>query len=257
VGADRAGLQPPPLERWVALDADNGHAWTQAVDRALAAGDDATARTALARAALAPRFDTYWVPAVNAAIAASRAVPVPPALAMYAASQGFAPEDAADLEGLGMSFAHDMPGLGRLGEACATNAAWQDDCLRLARTMEVAGDSWLVQQVGRMLQRRLLPVESTDAHALAARQRTHDWQVHQITLRMADPAELPRALRRLRETGSEAGAFRLQLREAGIPLEPPPGWTSADARAESAKRRPPAVPEATPGCDASPPSSNP
>lgn len=247
------GLANDPSERWLALDADNAAAWIAETNRALAANDDAAARAALARAAAAPRFDDYWVPAVNAALAAARAVPVPAELADYAESEGVPAGDAADLSAVGIALALAMPGAGRVPEECGKRADWHDDCLRLGRLMEARGDSVVGEQLGRSMQRHLLPEGSTAAAALAERQRRFDWLTIQAALLADEASEFPEALRRLVRTGTEMGAIELQLKEYGIPLTPPADWSADDGRREFAKRHPPPDPAALEACEPSKP----
>ncbi|HET7842632.1 MAG TPA: hypothetical protein VFL14_00665 [Xanthomonadales bacterium] len=225
-------LQPAPIERWVALDADNAAAWVALAGRALHANDDAAAHAAVARAAHAPRFDGYWVETLRASVAATRSVPLTPALERDIERQGFSARDGMDVEAFGVALAHAMPGLGSVIEACAAHPDWRVDCLRLARTIEATGDSFVVQAQARALQRRLLDEGSADARALAERVRAHEWRVLRMIELTDEPEEMAPMLRRLLATGSEVRATEQALREAGIPVVPPPGWTSEQGQAE-------------------------
>lgn len=246
-------LATDPFERWLALDPDNGMAWAEAATRALAANDEPGARAALERAARAPRFDSYWVEAVRAAVSIARAVPIPPELASYAESQGFGATDAADLSAFGVAMGQATPGMVYLPDACRNHADWQDDCLRLGRLMETRGNDFLGQGIGRAIQRRLLPRESDAAAELAERERAHDWRMSQVMLLTDDTADFRNTVRRLFEVGTEQGAFELQLRENGVPLSPPAGWTPGDGQKEWAQRHPPPDPALLAACEASKP----
>lgn len=104
----------------------------------------------------------------------------------------------------------------------------------------------LARGLGRGIARRLLVPGSPESAALAERDRRHHWQM--LNLGLLAEAEGPsRALARLQAAGSEPAALEAQLREAGIALDPPPGWDAEQASAERTKRLPPpdpAVPEA-------------
>jgi len=241
-------ITPEPHARWLALDADNAAAWSEELLRALAVADEVGARDALSRAARAPRFDWYWVESIRAALLVARAEPAPPEVGRMAEEEGFPARDAADLYGLGVAMSQALPALMPLVEACATQVEWRDDCLRLAQTMEQRSDSQLARTVGRWIGRRLLSADSPEGRALAARELRYQWQAFQVS-RVPLPDDVPLALQRLLTTGSEPLAFELQLREAGISLDPPPGWTVEDARAALARRATAVDPEAPGDCE--------
>ena len=243
-------LRPAPSERWLALDGDNAAAWADELVRATAAGDEGRARAALARAAGAPRFDWYWSESVAASLAAARAVPMPAAVLREAERDGVPAADATAAYAAGVSMAYGLPATAPLIEACATHPSWRDDCLRLAETMESRGDTVLARGLARAIARRLLVPGSPESAALAERDRRHHWQMFNLGL-LAEAEGPSRALARLQADGSEPAALEAQLREAGIALDPPPGWDAGQAGAERAIRLPPPDPAVLEACEPS------
>lgn len=248
--AEPCAIEPDPDARWLELDRDNAAAWSDELVRAQAAGDAGRARAALASAAAASRFDWYWLESIQASMDAARRVPMSDAVLRAAAREGIDGDDAIVAYAVGVSLAQTLPPVNPMIEACSANPDWRADCLRLAETMEDRGDTLLAQGVGRSIARRLLATGSAEAEALAARDRRYRWQTFNFA-RLGEIEPPSRALARLVENRSEPGAFEAQLRDAGVALDPPPGWSPEAAAAELAKRHPPPDPAVLEACEPS------
>lgn len=142
-------------------------------------------------------------------------------------------EEAAAVSTIGMWAAIAVPSLRTLVEACRPDALRATptraaDCRHVADVFADHSDGTLDRMVGLSML-RALAVSNAERAAIDARQRTTDWQMMHWG-RIAQQQERDGAaqfVRLLRDASiqNELQLAERVLAEAGVPLQPPAGWT--------------------------------
>ena len=228
------GCEPAAsLRRLAALEPDNGAVWHVALNRALAARDAVTARDALARLARAERYDAHLTELLFVLDAALAQVPVPDALRRL----GDEEVDEATARGIavfGVLLAVVSPEGSPLIRYCTPNvdAAFESrraDCAAAGERIATRSDTLLHRWLGTRVWLRVARGGPDEARARKAA-RDHSWQSEAFADTIEDGvggAKLELERRRTHRT--ELAAVAAALRDAGIPLEAPPGFVPASA----------------------------
>lgn len=143
------------------------------------------------------------------------------------AGQPFSVEENAAVTALGISAAFAFPGYGVLTLSCkeerlSADAQQLADCRHVAQLLATRSSTLLDQALGWSLLRQLAQSEDERARAQEQRRRL-DWLMHQS---MRHIPRLSDVVRLLSDSSiqNERQMTERRLQQAGIALEPPPGW---------------------------------
>lgn len=208
---------------------DNAAVWLLAFDRARQHGDDKAARAALARAARATEFSTYYGTLLKSVLETARALPMSPALVRQLAGIGGNAYAATYMLAAGNVMYLPGPALAPVFEACkdpGRAAALRAQCRRIAHLL-AWGDTVIVRAAGLALQERLAgDAEARQRYAEA--RRAQAWQTQQFAI-LVLKARTDRALagtlvQLVLQGGTENSIQIALLRKAGIATTPPADW---------------------------------
>ncbi len=207
---------------------DNAAVWLLAVDRARQRGDDKAARAALARAARATEFSTYYGTLLKSVLETARALPMSPALVRQLAGIGGNAYAATYMLAAGNVMYLPGPALAPVFETCRNPGAGirRAQCRRIAHLL-AWGDTVIVRAAGLALQERL----AGDAEArqrYAAARRAQAWQTQQFAI-LVLKARTDRALagtlvQLVLQGGTENSIQIALLRKTGTATTPPADW---------------------------------
>lgn len=189
----------------------------------------------LAQALETTRADAHMYEGVRWIMSVYRAHP-PSGTEQDALSGGepFDAGEAAALSAMGLWAAAAMPGYATLVEACRTDMlralpARRDDCRHVATLLADRSGSVADEQAGLAMLRALAQTPAERAQ-VEARVRAMDWRMlawgRAAQQQPRDGAEQFARLLADPSIETEQQLVERVLREAGIPLEPPPGWTA-------------------------------
>ena len=207
---------------------DNAAVWLLAFDRARQRGDDKAARAALARAARATEFSTYYGTLLKSVLETARALPMSPALVRQLAGIGGNAYAATYMLAAGNVMYLPGPALAPVFETCRNPGAGirRAQCRRIAHLL-AWGDTVIVRAAGLALQERL----AGDAEArqrYAAARRAQAWQTQQFAI-LVLKARTDRALagtlvQLVLQGGTENSIQIALLRKTGTATTPPADW---------------------------------
>lgn len=234
-GCEQRKPCPERAMAFARLEPDNGAAWMPVLEQAWRAKDSRAVDAALARMAVASRYDDLFVEATVAWVDAYRRFPLPVALLrkwkldLADPSLVASPESASVLLGFARSAAMAAGSMGAM-RACdveqnpGASEARFADCARVGRLMRDAGTTMM----GRQLGMAFLRVSGSVTPADEAANRIAAWKVQQFigqSRSLSDPRTVLAYYADLKATGNELRAQELLLGRAGIAIEPPAGWT--------------------------------
>ena len=208
---------------------DNAAVWLLAFDRARQHGDDTAARAALARAARAAKFSTYYGTLLKSVLETARTLPMSPALVRQLAGVGGNAYAATYMLAAGNVMYLPGPALAPVFEACKDPghaAALRVQCRRIAHLL-AWGDTVIARAAGLALQERLAGnAEARQRYAEA--RRVQAWQTQQFAI-LVLKARTDRALagslvQLVLQGGTENSIQIALLRKAGIASTPPAHW---------------------------------
>lgn len=224
-------IAPAALARLERLAPDNAAVWLLAFDRARQQGDHEAARKALARAAQAREFSTYYGTLLKSVLETARALPMSPALVQELAGKDGNAYAASYMLAAGNVLYLPTPSLAPVFEACKSpghDDALRADCAQVAQLLSW-GDTLMARAAGLALQERLATTPQAKARAEDAR-RTLSWQTQQfavLVLKARHDKELAGQLVRLVLQGGTENSIQIALlRIAGVATTPPPDWQS-------------------------------
>jgi len=214
--------------RW--LDPDNAAAWLPTLSAAQKDKDVMEVDRVLADMAQGGRFDIYWNRIVVLMFESLQQVAksLPP---------GRDTSDSARLmEVIGIVSAEMIPPFGALVDACREPSTGQrealgdsgrrESCLKVAKTLQ-QGDTVLAEMVGISLEKRLVPADGKEFHALSERRRILEWRTAQLAKFDAPlPPWIGNAharlrVARMRSLRREQDVALAILRGAGSAVDPP------------------------------------
>ena len=207
---------------------DNAAVWLLAFDRARQHGDDKAARAALARAARATEFSTYYGTLLKSVLETARALPMSPALVRQLAGIGGNAYAATYMLAAGNVMYLPGPALAPVFETCRNPGAGirRAQCRRIAHLL-AWGDTVIVRAAGLALQERLAgDAEARQRYAEA--RRAQAWQTQQFAI-LVLKARTDRALagtlvQLVLQGGTENSIQIALLRKTGIATTPPADW---------------------------------
>ncbi len=213
------------------LEPDNGVGWIPVINTASKANNAAGINHALARMAIATRYDEMFGEAMNAWVGVYRRYP--PSIELVRQMPTSAP---VDLELVEQVYAMSevvtmvMPAYQSLVNACKrekqpdAGVSRFENCGNAGRLML----NQSTNMIGRMMGRALLRVSGTANASDIEAARVLAWQFEQYGQPLAKTSIEPAASRAyfadLEESGSEVVAIQMQLRRAGVSLTPPANW---------------------------------
>lgn len=216
--------------RWRMLEPDNLAALTAA---------DAPAESLLSAAQGTTRYDSQAYPRLRWMIERLAVLP-PTALEAAAigpeasAGEGVDPQHLATLTATGIWLAEWLPAFQPLTQSCRDAALTatptrHDQCAHVARVLAEHADITLAQSIGVGMLARLARTGAERADA-QRRRRQLDWVLYQrgeLESRVVGEA-VERFMHALRDPAirNEIELAERQLRDAGVPLDPPAGWQS-------------------------------
>lgn len=204
------------------IDPENGAGWIHAANRALALNDhmgrQRELEAALESLANADRFDLYWLDYSSRSFQALATAPIP----LPEEVQECVEHNTNALAGI--YAAMSLPVLGPLSKECRQTS----DVKSMTRCKSIAtafrkGDTVLVQAIGFHMGLALASRDSDEFRSLSEEQRIFDWQrwnAVQFQHPLSDDW-----MRLHRESRREIDLMQSVLREQGVPLSPPIGWT--------------------------------
>ena len=207
---------------------DNAAVWLLAFDRARQHGDDKAARAALARAARATEFSTYYGTLLKSVLETARALPMSPALVRQLAGIGGNAYAATYMLAAGNVMYLPGPALAPVFETCRNPGAGirRAQCRRIAHLL-AWGDTVIVRAAGLALQERLAG-DAAARQRYAAARRAQAWQTQQFAI-LVLKARTDRALagtlvQLVLQGGTENSIQIALLRKTGIATTPPADW---------------------------------
>ena len=207
---------------------DNAAVWLLAFDRARQRGDDKAARAALARAARATEFSTYYGTLLKSVLETARALPMSPALVRQLAGIGGNAYAATYMLAAGNVMYLPGPALAPVFETCRNPGAGirRAQCRRIAHLL-AWGDTVIVRAAGLALQERLAG-DAAARQRYAAARRAQAWQTQQFAI-LVLKARTDRALagtlvQLVLQGGTENSIQIALLRKTGIATTPPADW---------------------------------
>ncbi len=220
------------LARLEKLAPDNAAVWLLAFDHARQRGDDNAARAALARAAAATEFSTYYGVLLHAVLETARALPMPAALVHVLAGANGNAYAATYMIAAGNVMYLPTPSLEPVFETCKApgkDTARRTQCARIAHLL-AWGDTVIARAAGLALQERLADGAAARAR-VAAERRTLAWQTQQFAAQVLqarkDRALAARLVQLVLQGGTENSIQLALLRGAGIDTTPPLDWQAA------------------------------
>jgi hypothetical protein len=210
----------PEVDRLRALDPSNGAGWLNAVARANAAGDEAAKIAALSALARAERVDVYWTTLIvhlTRALAATHQLPLHQALVdiIGTVDPGALP--------------NYTPTLSLCKGERLNNDEVLQDCRRVASAFE-QGDTFITEDVGLTIAKRVWPADSTEWKAAQEETRVATYRTHasgQLELKSGVGARWAQEFLSLCEQNRrEQDVALAQIVKAGKSPDPPPDWTS-------------------------------
>ena len=224
-------IDPKALARLEQLAPDNAAVWLLAFDHARQHGDDKAARTALARAAAATEFSTYYGVLLHAVLETTRALPMSASLVHELTGADGNAYAATYMIAAGNVMYLPTPSLAPVFEACKApgkNAMLRAQCVRIAHLL-AWGDTVIARAAGLALQERLADGADARAH-VAAERRALAWQTQQFAVQVLkarnDRALAARLVQLVLEGGTENSIQLALLRSVGIDTTPPLDWQS-------------------------------
>lgn len=233
------------LQRLVKLDADNALVWLYLAVDARQAGDESQASQYFARAAAAPRFDSYDVAYGRFLLGAHEGLEFPPlapelisALLLHA-TDGQVDDDELpfdlpellDVAMMGRWAAFAFPAFNYLTDFCPVKEpakmapSHRDECRELLATMAETATNLLTKQAGLSYMAQLTRDDADGAKWLE-RLRQSNWrQARYIELAQANHGMEPAVgyIRRVLAKG-ELAALAHVIESAGMDLTAPDGW---------------------------------
>lgn len=158
-----------------------------------------------------------------------RHLPTAGELQALGGSSPYRAEEGAAITAIGIWAAFALPGYKTLLDACKLETLGESpereaDCLHVAHLLTERSSTVLDQTVGLAIQRRLARTPAERA-AAQARRRQLDWMMHtSAPLSMKDDGAPFVRLLADPSIHSEQQMLERLLKEAGRPLQPPPGW---------------------------------
>ncbi len=224
-------IDPKALARLEKLAPDNAAVWLLAFDHARQRGDDKAARAALARAAAATEFSTYYGVLLHAVLETTRALPMSAPLVHELTGADGNAYAATYMIAAGNVMYLPTPSLAPVFEACKApgkNAMLRAQCARIAHLLAWS-DTVIARAAGLALQERL--ADSADARArIVTERRTLAWQTQQFAMQVLkarnDRALAARLVQLVLEGGTENSIQLALLRSLGIDTTPPLDWQS-------------------------------
>lgn len=221
---------PTALQRLQRQAPQNAAVWVLALDVAARAGDSAAERAALARAAAATEYSTYYGRLLRATLIGASALPMPVAVVRELAGAN----GNANAAGFAIAAGNVMflpgPSLAPVFALCRKadhDAALRSDCLKLAHLL-AWGDTVIARNAGLALHERLAASAADKAH-YANERRNAAWQTQQYAQLMlrarSEPAIAAKAVTLGADGGTENSIMLGLLRAESIPLQPPLDWT--------------------------------
>jgi hypothetical protein len=207
--------------RW--LDAENAAAWLPTLSAAYRDRDTTETDRVLLDMAQNKRFDLYWNRIVVFMFASLKA-------AEKTIPSRLQTSDAARLQLVeAVAGSELVPPFSALVDVCREAAAGtprRDSCLKVSKMMQQS-DTTIAQMAGLGIERRTLPPESREAHALLERGHVLEWR--STTAARFDAPLLPWLrnaharwrLARMQSLRREDEVAVAILRKQGLPLEPP------------------------------------
>lgn len=221
---------PAALQRLQRQAPQNAAVWILALDVAARAGDSAAERAALARAAAATEYSTYYGRLLRTTLIGASALPMPVAVVRELAGA----DGNANAAGFAIAAGNVMflpgPSLAPAFTLCRKadhDAALRADCLKLAHLL-AWGDTVIARNAGLALHERLAASAADKAH-YASERRNVAWQTQQYAQLMlrarSEPAIAAKAVTLGADGGTENSIMLGLLRAESIPLQPPLDWT--------------------------------
>lgn len=221
---------PAALQRLQRQAPQNAAVWILALDVAARAGDSAAERTALARAAAATEYSTYYGHLLRATLIGASALPMPVAVVRELAGANGNANAAGFAIAAGNVMFLPAPSLAPAFTLCRKadhDAALRADCLKLAHLL-AWGDTVIARNAGLALHERLAASAADKAH-YANERRNVAWQTQQYAQLMlrarSEPAIAAKAVTLGADGGTENSIMLGLLRAESIPLQPPLDWT--------------------------------
>ncbi len=221
---------PAALRRLQTQAPQNAAVWMLALDVAARANDPAAERAALAHAAAATEYSTYYGQLLRTTLIGASALPMPVAVVHALAGT----DGNANAAGFAIAAGNVMflpsPSLAPAFALCRKadrDAALRADCLKLAHLL-AWGDTVIARNAGLALHERLAATATDKAH-YANQRRNVAWQTQQyaqLMLRARNtPAIAAKAVTLGADGGTENSIMLGLLRAFAIPLQPPLDWT--------------------------------
>lgn len=221
---------PAALRRLQQQAPQNAAVWMLALDVAARADDPAAERAALARAATATEYSTYYGHLLRTTLIGASALPMPVAVVHALAGA----DGNANAAGFAIAAGNVMflpsPSLAPAFALCRKadrDAALRADCLKLAHLL-AWGDTVIARNAGLALHERLATT-ATGKASYADQRRIVAWQTQQYAQLMlrarSTPAIAAKAVTLGADGGTENSIMLGLLRAFAIPLQPPLGWT--------------------------------
>ena len=221
---------PTALARLQTQAPKNAAVWMLSLDVAARADDRAAERAALAHAAAAKEYSTYYGHLLRATLIGASTLPMPVAVVHALAGT----DGNANAAGFAIAAGNVMflpsPSLAPAFALCRKadrDAALRADCLKLAHLL-AWGDTVIARNAGLALHERLAAT-ATDKARYASRRRNVAWQTQQYAQLMlrarSTPAIAAKAVTLGADGGTENSIMLGLLRAFAIPLQPPLGWT--------------------------------
>ncbi|MDB6103646.1 MAG: hypothetical protein JWO52_3645 [Gammaproteobacteria bacterium] len=217
-----------PEQHLHGVDPGNGVASMGALLRAQAKNDVAAIDAMLTALGNSERFYVYFDPLVAATA---------PQLARVR-HRGSGPASRKELvlatvEIIGVIAASVLPPLQASSSSCKGMALQLDGrlerCRRAAQAFEHA-DTFIVEGLGLSLQQRLWPLESTEGRAVTTRRRVFQYRLEEysrLSISALNFSEFPTdVVDVFRAHEREQDAALVYFAKAGVPADPPTGWTS-------------------------------
>ncbi|HVB83340.1 MAG TPA: hypothetical protein VND63_00520 [Rhodanobacteraceae bacterium] len=221
---------PAALQRLQRQAPQNAAVWILALDVAARAGDSAAERAALARAAAATEYSTYYGHLLRATLIGASALPMPVAVVRELAGANGNANAAGFAIAAGNVMFLPAPSLAPAFTLCRKadhDAALRADCLKLAHLL-AWGDTVIARNAGLALHERLAASAADKAH-YASERRNVAWQTQQYAQLMlrarSEPAIAAKAVTLGADGGTENSIMLGLLRAESIPLQPPLDWT--------------------------------
>jgi hypothetical protein len=210
------------------IDPTNGVVWIRALTHAQAIDNVGEIDSALTGLGNSERFYVYFDPLV-----AATAPELAAAQHVGSSQPGRKALAAAAQEMIGVIAASVLPQFQSLSFSCKGAAlemqGRRELCRRVAQAAE-RSDTFITEGLGLSLQQRLWPLDSPEGQATSARRRVLQYRLEEygrLSIASSNPNEFPADIVDvLRAHEREQDAALVYFAEAGIPVDPPPNWTS-------------------------------